>query len=65
METFLLISAIVVTLTLLITIHRLNIKLARLMPTEGEAYPNGHAIHFLNIAGKWLTLIGGLRPFLW
>jgi len=63
METFLLISAIVVTLTLLITIHRLNIKLARLMPTESEAYPNGHAIHFLNTAGKWLTFIGGIATF--
>jgi len=63
METFLLISAIVVTLTLLIAIHRLNNKLARLMPTETEAYPNGHAIHFLNIAGKWLTLIGGIATF--
>jgi len=63
METFLLISAIVVTLTLLITIHRLNIKLARLMPTESEAYPNGHDIHFLNTAGKWLTFIGGIATF--
>ena len=63
METFLLISAIVVTLTLLIAIHRLNNKLARFMPTEAEAYPNGHAIHFVNIAGKWLTFIGGIATF--
>ena len=63
METFLLISVIVVTLTLLIAIHRLNNKIARLMPTEAEAYHNGPAIHFLNIAGKWLTLIGGIATF--
>jgi len=63
METFLLISAIVVTLTLLIVIHRLNINLARFMTTEGEAYPNGHAIHFVNVAGKWLTFIGGIATF--
>ena len=63
METFLLITAIVVTLTLLIAIHRLNNKLARFMPTEDKAYSNGHVIHFLNIAGKWLTLIGGIATF--
>jgi len=63
METFLLITAIVVTLTLLIAIHRLNNKLARFVTTEAEAYPNGPAIHFLNIAGKWLTLIGGIATF--
>jgi len=63
METFLLISAIVVSLTLLIAIYRLNNKIARLMPTEAEAYPNGPAIHFVNIAGKWLTLIGGIATF--
>jgi len=63
METFLLISTIVVTLTLLIAIHRLNNNLAHLMTTEVEAYPNGHAIHFVNIAGKWLTLIGGIATF--
>jgi len=63
METFLLISAIVVTLTLLIAIYRLNNNLARFMPTEGKAYKNGHAIHFVNIAGKWLTLAGGIATF--
>jgi len=62
-ETFLLISVIVVTLTLLIAIHRLNNNLARFVSTGDEAYPNGHAIHFLNIAGKWLTLIGGIATF--
>lgn len=63
METFLLISVIVVALTLLIAIHRLNNKLARFMPTEDKAYPNGHAIHFLNITGKWLIFIGGIATF--
>jgi len=63
METFLLISAIVVTLALLVAIHRLNNTLAHLMTPEVEAYPNGHAIHFVNIAGKWLTLIGGIATF--
>ena len=63
METFLLISAIVVTLTLLIAIHRLNNKLARFMPTENKAYTSGHAIHFVNITGKWLTFIGGITTF--
>lgn len=63
METFLLISVIVVTLTLLIAIHRLNNKLARFMPTEAKAYPNGHTIHLVNVAGKWLTFIGGIATF--
>ena len=63
METFLLISAIVVTLTLLIAIHHLNNKLARFMPTEAKAYTSGHAIHFVNVAGKWLTFIGGFATF--
>lgn len=63
METFLLISAIMVTLTLLIAIHRLNNKLARFKPTEDKAYPNVHAVHFVNIVGKWLTLIGGIATF--
>ena len=63
METFLLISAIVVTLTLLIAIHRLNNKLARFMPTEAKAYTSGHVIHFVNVAGKWLTFIGGFATF--
>lgn len=63
METFLLISAIVVTLTLLIAIHRLNNKLARFVPTEDKAYPNVHAVHFVNVVGKWLTFIGGIATF--
>ena len=63
METFLLISAIVVTLTSLIAIHRLNNKLVRFVPTETEAYSNGHAVHFVNIVGKWLTFIGGIATF--
>jgi len=60
METFLLISAIIVTLTLLIAIHRLNIKLARFMPTEAKTYTSGHTIHFVNVTGKWLTFIRGI-----
>ena len=63
METFLLISAIVVTLTLLVAVHRMNNKLARFMLTKGKAYPSGHAIHFVNTAGKWLTFIGGITTF--
>ncbi len=63
METFLLISAIVVTLTLLIAIHRLNNNLARFKPTEDKAYPSANAIHFVNVTGKWLTLTGGVATF--
>ncbi len=63
LETFLLISAIVVALTLLIAIHRLNSKLTRFMPTEDKAYTSGHAIHFVNVTGKWLTFIGGITTF--
>ncbi|MFK5950161.1 MAG: hypothetical protein QM500_15460 [Methylococcales bacterium] len=63
METFLLISAIIVTLTLLIAIHRLNNKLARFMPTEVKTYTSGHTIHFVNVAGKWLTFTGGIATF--
>lgn len=63
METFLLISAIVVTLALLIAIHHLNNKLARFLPTEDKAYPNRHAVHFVNITGKWLIFIGGIATF--
>jgi len=33
------------------------------MPTEGEAYPGGNAIHFVNVTGKWLTFIGGIATF--
>jgi len=60
METFLLISGIVVTITLLVAIYRLNNKLARFMPTEDKAYPSGKAIHFVDVTGKWLTFIGGI-----
>ena len=63
METFLLISAIVVALTLLIAIHRLNNKLTRFVSTEDKAYTNKHTIHFVNVAGKWLTFIGGILTF--
>ncbi len=60
MASLILVSAIVVTLSLLIAIHRLNNHLARFMPTEKTVFPDGQPLYFINIAGKWLTYIGGI-----
>ena len=62
METFLLISAIVVTLSALIVIYRLNNILARPLPT-GTTISGGQAVHLMNIAGTWLTVTGGVATF--
>ncbi len=59
METFLLISAIIVTLTALLAIHRLNLHMAKYHALGTQVYPHGQPLYYLNTAGKWLTLAGG------
>jgi hypothetical protein len=63
METFLLIGAIVVTLSALVAIYRLNNNLARILPTEMDTVIGGKTVHLLNVTGKWLTVAGGVATF--
>ncbi len=60
METFLLISAIIITLIVLIKMHRFNHNLARYMVTETKVYSGGQPLFLMNTAGKWLTFAGGI-----
>jgi len=60
METFLLISAIIVTLQTLIKVHRFNHNLARYMATDTKVYPGGQPLYLMNTVGKWLTFAGGI-----
>ena len=63
METFLLIAAIVVTLSALVAIYRLNNSLARLQPTGMDTVSGGKTVHLMNVSGKWLTVAGGVTTF--
>ena len=60
METFLLISAIIITLIVLIKVHRFNHNLARYIATDTKVYPGGQSLNLMNTAGKWLTFAGGI-----
>lgn len=60
METFLLISAIIITLIALIKVHRFNHNLARYMATDTKVYPGGQYLYLMNTTGKWLTFAGGI-----
>ncbi len=60
METFLLICAIIITIQILIKVHRFNHNLARYMTTDTKVYPGGKPLYLMNTAGKWLTFAGGI-----
>ena len=60
METFLLISAIIITLIVLIKVHRFNHNLARYMATDTKVYSGGQSFNLMNTAGKWLAFAGGI-----
>ena len=60
METFLLISAIIITLIVLIKVHRFNHNLARYIATDTKVYSGGQPLYLMNTAGKWLTFAGGI-----
>lgn len=60
METFLLISAIIITLVALIKVHKFNHNLAIYMATDSKVYLGGQYLYLMNTAGKWLTYAGGI-----
>jgi len=55
MATFLLICAIMATVTALLVIHRFNHKLAKYHAIGHKVYPAGQPAFYMNTAGKWLT----------
>lgn len=59
METFLFILAIVLPLSLLIAVFRLNTLLINIQRDTDASFFNDKAMLWLNNGGKWLTLFGG------